>query len=346
MTFQQIKRLATETWKTFSATNGASRGAAIAFYTVTSIAPVLLIVIAVAGLVFGKEAASGALFGQFRSLLGSEGADFLQKAIASASSKSAGIAATVISLVTLLATASGVFLELEDALNSMWGVKPQGGLKGMARSRVASVGLIVALGFLLMVSLVVDTAMKGLSGFINAYLPFGAAILVMITLLISFALVTVLFAAILKYLPAKQLSWRDVIWGAAFTALLFEVGKFLIGLYLAKSSTISSLGAAGALLALLFWVYYTGQIFLFGAAFTRIYAQPAPAEVAGGASNIEAKPSVDPRREIEIGHTRLSGPKRRVPLPTFLGIIVWALVASKFSGSHASSGNDGKRPSR
>jgi membrane protein len=274
MTIRGLAAIGKQTFSIFSENNGPSRGAAIAFYTVTSIAPILLIVIAIAGMVFGREAASGALFAQFRGLLGPESADVLQKALASASSKSAGITATILSVATLLATASGVFLELEDALNSIWGVKPQRGLLTMARSRVASLGLIVALGFLLMTSLVVDAALKGFSVFINAYLPFGAAILVMATLVISLALVTALFAAILKYLPAKQLAWRDVMWGAVVTALLFEVGKFLIGLYLGKSSTVSSLGAAGALLALLFWVYYTAQIFLLGAAFTKTSATP------------------------------------------------------------------------
>jgi len=262
-----------ESFRVFSGQRAASRGAAIAFYAVTSIAPVLLIVIAIAGLALGREAASGALFAQFSALLGSASADVMQRAVASASQKSAGIAASAISIVTLLATASGVFLELEDALNAIWDVQPHGGFLNMARARVTSLGLIVALGFLLMVSLVVDAALKGLSGIIDFYLPFGAMLLMAASFIIAFALIAILFAAIYKFLPAKPVAWRDVVLGGMVTALLFEIGKFLIGLYLGSSSAATSLGAAGALLGLLFWVYYSAQIFLFGAAFTKTYSQ-------------------------------------------------------------------------
>ena len=273
---QRVLSFFKEGFRIFGANQSARRGAAIAFYTVTSIAPVLIIVIAVAGLVFGSEAASGAVFAQFRGLLGSDAASLLQKAItSSASDKSAGTIASIISIAGLILTASGVFLELEDALNAIWDAEPQRGFLNMARARVASLGLVIALGFILMVSLVIDTAIKGFSGVIDAYLPFGAVILGALTFLISFGLITVLCAAIYKFLPAKKLAWRDIFVGAAITGLLFEIGKFLIGLYLGRNSTISSLGAAGALLGLLFWVYYSAQIFLFGAALTRAYSQPA-----------------------------------------------------------------------
>jgi membrane protein len=290
--FQRATALSKESYRIFSNNRAGSRGAAIAFYTVTSIAPILLIVIAVAGLALGRDAASGAVFAQFRSLLGAEGADFVQKAIASASSKSAGIAASTISIVTLLATVSGVFLELEDALNSIWEAKPEGGFLNMARARVASVGLVIALGFLLLVSLVIDAGLKGLSGFIDSFLPFGSVVLIVLSLLVSFVLVSVLFAAIFKFLPAKQIAWREVIWGAAFTGLLFEVGKFLIGLYLGSSATLSSLGAAGALLALLFWVYYSAQILLFGASFTRAFAETSTSKAISPVVVTEKKKAV------------------------------------------------------
>src|SRR5579871_546405 len=176
--FKRVATLAKQTYRAFSANNAVRRGAAIAFYTVTSIGPILLLVIAVAGMAFGREAAQGALFEQFRSLLGSQSADVLQKAIASASSKSAGIFATVVSIVTLLATASGVFSELRDALNALWEAKPSEGLAGMARARLTSIGLVAGLGFLLMASLVVDAALKGFSGLIDSVLPFGSVVLV------------------------------------------------------------------------------------------------------------------------------------------------------------------------
>jgi membrane protein len=271
--FQRAWCVLRESFSIFMAKESFRRGAAIAFYTVTSIAPVLLIVIAVAGLVFGSSAARGALFEEFRGLLGADGADFLQKAIASsAASPTAGVAATVISVIGLILTASGIFSELEDALNAIWEVKLEGGFFDMARARMASLGLVVALGFLLMVSLVVDAGLKAFSGIIDAKLPLGAALLMLVSFALSFALIAVLFAAIYKLLPAKALTWREVMLGAVVSALLFEIGKFLIGLYLGSSSAVSSLGAAGALLGLLFWVYYSAQIFLFGAALTKAYS--------------------------------------------------------------------------
>jgi membrane protein len=253
----------------FTEKKAPSRGAAIAFYTATSIAPVILIVIAVAGLVLGDEAARGAIFAQFESLLGPTGADFLQRAIASASTGSAGLFATVMGLATLILTASGVFLELRDALNDIWDTKPESGLSTMIRARLASLGLVLALGFMLLVSLTIDAALAGFGEVINARLPFGAAILMAINFVISLVLIAAIFAAIFKLLPARPLAWRDVIFGAVVTSFLFQIGKILLGLYLGNKTGDSSLGAAGALIGLLFWVYYSAQIILFGASLTR-----------------------------------------------------------------------------
>ena len=313
--FERVTGLGKESYRLFSDNRAGSRGAAIAFYTVTSIAPILLIVIAVAGLALGREAASGAVFAQFRNLLGAEGADFLQKAIASASGKSASIWASAVSIVTLLAAVSGVFLELEDALNSIWDAKAKSGLLNMARARVASVGLVIALGFLLLVSLVIDTALKGLSGYLDSFLPFGSVVLIILSLVVSFILVTVLFAAIFKFLPAKQIAWRDVVWGAAFTGLLFEVGKFLIGLYLGSSATFSSLGAAGALLALLFWVYYTAQILLFGASFTRAYSGSSTSKAGEAATRTGLSNGPIPRSRA------LANAKPRMPVSALAALL-------------------------
>ena len=263
----------------FSRERAASRGAALAFYTVTSIAPILVIVVAVAGLVFGQDAASGAIYEQFSGLVGSEGADLLQKAIAGASNTSGGVTATIISIVTLVLGASGVFLELEDAINAMWEAKAREGLVGIARARLASLGLVIALGFLLIVSLVLDAGLKALS----SLLSFGAPLMLILSIIVSLAMLTVLFAAIFKFLPATPVAWRDVKFGAIVTAILFESGKFLIGMYLGSTAAVSSLGAAGALLALLFWVYYSSQIFLFGAALTKARAE------AGGRSGVGKK---------------------------------------------------------
>ena len=259
-----------------------SRGAAIAFYTVTSLAPVLLVVIAIAGLVFGQEAAQGAILDQLSGLMGRQAADVLQAALASASTKSSSIVATIVGLVTLLATASGVFGEMQTALNRIWRAEPKSGtLSRLVRARAASLGLVAALGFLLAVSLVASAGLTALGTSINARLPFGEAILSIVNFAVSLALLSVLFAAIYKVLPDRPIEWRDVTVGAVMTALLFTLGKTLIGWYLGSSAVASSYGAAGGLIVLFFWVYYSTQVFLVGAEFTKAYATsrgrgPAP----------------------------------------------------------------------
>lgn len=253
----------------FSQNRAASRGAAIAFYSATSLAPVLLIVLAIAGIVFGQDAARGALFAQFRSLLGAQGAEFLQTSIANAAGHSADIIASIISIVTLIATASGVFLELEDALNAVFSAHAESGVAAMAKARLTSLGLVIALGFLLMVSLVADAALRALSGVIDRYFAFGDVLVLAVSFVVVLLIMTVLFGAIFHFLPSRRPPWHDAIMGGLFTAVLFEIGKFLIGMYLGSQSATSSLGAAGALLGILFWVYYSAQIFLFGAAFTK-----------------------------------------------------------------------------
>ena len=277
--FGRLIALLKHSFNIFTSVKAPSRGGAIAFYTITSIAPVLLIVIAVAGFVFGDEAARGAIFAQFRGLIGAEGAQLLESIIMSASKPATGIFATLIGIATLILTASGVFLELEDTLNEIWQVKREAGLSSMVRARIASLGLVVGLGFLLIVSLVIDTGLHAFGEFINAYLPFGQALVLILNYAVTFVLYAMLFAAIYKLLPAKPLTWRQVIFGAAVTAVLFQIGKILIGLYLGREGAQSSLGAAGAFLALLFWIYYSAQIFLFGAAITKAnFDQHAPKE--------------------------------------------------------------------
>lgn len=250
-----------------------SRGAAIAFYTVTSIAPVLLIVIAIAGLAFGRDAAQNAITSQLSGLMGRQTAEVVQTAVASAANTSSGILATIIGMVTLIVTASGVFGEMQTALNAIWKAKPEGtAVSRLIRARVASLGLVAALGFLLMVSLVVSVGLTAFGNYLDSILPFGKLILTVLNATISIALISFLFAAIYKVLPDRTLEWRDVAIGAVVTALLFTVGKSLISWYIGSSAVASSFGAAGALLALLLWVYYSAQIFLLGAEFTKIYA--------------------------------------------------------------------------
>jgi membrane protein len=251
-----------------------SRGAAIAFYAVTSIAPVLLIVIAIAGLAFGQDAAENAIKGQLSALMGEQTADVVQTAVANASGKSSGILATLIGIATLIATASGVFGEMQSALNAIWKVQPSGTtLSRLVRARAASLGLVAALGFLLMVSLVVSAGLTAFGNYLNSLFPFGSLVLSILNVAVSLLLISLLFAAIYKVLPDRHLQWRDVIFGAVVTAVLFTIGKALIGWYIGSSAVASSYGAAGALIVLLLWVYYSAQSFLPGAEFTKVFTE-------------------------------------------------------------------------
>jgi membrane protein len=250
-----------------------TRGAAIAFYTVTSLGPVLFIVVAIAGLVFGEDAAKGAIAAQLDGLMGQQSAALLQTAIENAAQKVSGLAATVIGIAALVITASGVFSEMQQTLNIIWRAEKRGTtVSRLIRARAASLGLVATLGFLLLVSLVISTVVSALSAYINAYLPFGHLILQALTFLISFGLTSLLFGAIYKVLPDRDIEWRDVMVGAIVTALLFTIGKSLISLYIGSSTVASSYGAAGSLIVVLLWIYYSAQIFLMGAEFTKVYA--------------------------------------------------------------------------
>jgi membrane protein len=270
----EIGNLLKDTVRSFIEDDALSRGAAIAFYTVTSLAPVLLIVIAIAGLAFGRDAAQNAIVAQLSGLMGPQAADVLQSAVASASGRSSGIIGTILGMVTLVITASGVFGEMQSTLNAIWKAKPAGltTVSRVIRARAASLGLVAALGFLLMVSLVVSTALTAFSNHLNSVLPLGALLLPAVHSFVSLFLISVLFAAIYKILPDRRLEWRDVVVGGVVTSVLFNIGKSLIGWYLGSSAVASSYGAAGALIVLLLWVYYSIQIFLLGAEFTKTYA--------------------------------------------------------------------------
>jgi len=269
----QLARLVRDAAYAFIEDEALTRGAAIAFYTVTSIGPVLFIVVAIGGLAFGEEAARGAVTAQLTGLVGKESADLVQAALQGASRAPQSILASVVGAVTLLVTASGVFAEMQGALNALWRAPPRATtVSGLVRARIVSLGLVAALGFLLLVSLVVSAVLAGLGDWINARLPWGTLVLGAVNVLVSYVLVTLLFAAIYKVLPDIRLAWRDVVVGAVLTALLFNAGKFLIALYLARSAAASSYGAAGAVILLLLWIYWSAQIFLFGAELTKVYA--------------------------------------------------------------------------
>ncbi|MEC5212661.1 membrane protein [Polaromonas sp. CG_9.5] len=252
-----------------------SMGAAISYYTVFSIAPLLIIVIAVAGFVWGREAVQGQLVGQLTDMIGKEGATGIQALIESANQPTQGLVATVISTLVLIVGATTVFAELQSALDRIWQV-PQapkaGGIWATLRTRLLSLGFILGLGFLMLVSLVSSAGIAALGGWAKGLLPGWAVLLYVINLVVSVGFTTVLFAMIFKLMPQAQVSWRDVWVGAGVTAVLFEIGKTLISLYIGKSSVTSSFAAAGSLVVLLIWVYYSAQIFLLGAEFTWAYA--------------------------------------------------------------------------
>jgi membrane protein len=262
-----------ETVLSFIDDEALSRGAAIAFYTVTSIAPVLLIVVAIAGLVFGHDAAQNAIITQLSGLMGQQTAEVIQAAIASAAGKSSGILATIIGVATLVATASGVFGEMQSSLNAIWKAKSVATtVSRLIRARATSLGLVAALGFLLIVSLAVSAGLTAFGNYLDSIIPIGKLIFPILNFFVSLALLAALFAAIYKVLPDRRLEWRDVIIGAIVTSVLFTIGKSLIGWYLGSSAVASSYGAAGGLIVLLLWVYYSVQIFLLGAEFTKIFA--------------------------------------------------------------------------
>jgi membrane protein len=265
--------LVKESASSFIADDALSRGASIAFYVVTSIVPVLVIVISIAGAVFGQDAARGAIAAQLSSVMGTQGAELLQSTIHGASHKSAGIVASVLGILTLLMTSSGVFGEMQSALNAIWREPPKGGtIVRFIRGRLASLSLVAALGVLLMLSLTAGAVLAVPDAYIDAHFPFGKFVLAAVNLGVAFVLEALLFAAIYKTLPDTDLRWHDVFVGAVTTAFLFGVGKLLIGLYIQSSEIASTYGAAGGLVALLLWIYYSAQIFLFGAEFTKAYA--------------------------------------------------------------------------
>ncbi len=251
-----------------------SRGAAIAFYTVTSMAPVLVIVVAIAGAAFGEDAARGAVASQLSGLMGHDSAELLQAAITHTSEQKSGAFATLLGLGTLFITASGMFGELQATLNAIWKASPKGTtMTRLIRARAVSLGLVAALGFLLLVSLVISAGLAALGDYLSSRMPFNVTLLHWLDFAISFGLMALLFAAIYKVLPDTDIEWRDVIVGAIVTALLFNIGKVAIGFYLGKSATASAYGAAGSLLIVLLWTYYSVQIFLLGAEFTKVFAR-------------------------------------------------------------------------
>ena len=252
-----------------------SMGAALSYYTLFSIAPLLLIVISIAGLVFGEEAARGEIFGQLNNFMGSEAAAAVQGLLESVNKPTEGKIGTLIGVILVLIGATTVFGELQDAMDRIWRAPARhqsNGLWSLLRARLLSFGMILSIGFLLMVSLVMEAMLSAFSRWWSPFFAGWDTVAHAINLLASFSLTMLAFAMIYKIMPRVKIDWRDVWIGAGVTALLFTVGKFLIGLYIGKSGVVSGFGAAGSIVIVLIWVYYSAQIFLIGAEFTWVYA--------------------------------------------------------------------------
>lgn len=265
--------------------------AALAFYTLLSLAPLLLIAIAVAGAVYGRETAVGALIDQLRGLVGDAGATVAKTAVEHADQPRQGGLAAVIGIATLLYGASGVFGELQDALNTVWGVKPKPG-RGIwvtLRDRFLSFGMVLVIGFLLLVSLVVSTALAAFGGYLGALVPNLPAFMQAVNFVFDFLVVTALFALIFKFLPDAKIAWQDVWFGAVVTTAFFTVGKYLIGFYLGRGGVTTPFGAAGSLVAFLVWTYYSGLILFFGAELTKVAAEHAGRKIRPSANAEPAK---------------------------------------------------------
>jgi membrane protein len=268
-------------------------GAALSYYTIFSLAPLLVISIAIAGFVFGKEAVQGQLMGQIEGLVGSESARAVQTIIQSAHKPVGGTIATIFSVVVLLIGASGVFIEMRDALNEIWKVDTtsKSGVRNLIKTRFLSFGMVLGIGFLLLVSLLLSAALSAAANYISSFVSVPPAVLHVVDFGFSFFSIAALMALIFKLLPDVRIRWSDVWVGALLTSLLFTVGKFLIGFYIGKSVRMSAYGATGAVVIILAWVYYSAQILYFGAEFTHVYSKER-----GSQSSIKPKPGLSTAR--------------------------------------------------
>jgi membrane protein len=267
-------------------------GAALAYYTLFSLAPILIVAIAIAGLAFGEEAVRGEVVGQIQGLVGQAGAQAVQAMLEGAAKPSSSIPATIIGIVTFFLAATGAFLELQTDLDAIWRVKPKQGvswIKALVQQRLISFGLVLGFAFLLLTSLLVSAALAAVYTYMGHAFPGVAVLWEALNVVVSLAVITALFAMIYKVLPDVKLAWRDVWMGGLVTAGLFTLGKSLIGIYIGTSAFASSYGAAGSVLVVLIWVYYSSQVILLGAEFTREYVKrfgkkPPPEDFATGAS--------------------------------------------------------------
>jgi membrane protein len=273
-------------------------GAALSYYTVFAIPPLLIIVLFIVSLVFDPNKVRQELFSEVGGLIGPKSAQAIESAMASQYQNNRGLIASAIAVVTLLITATGLFIELQDALNTIWRVEAKSGqgMMGFIKTRLLSFAMVVGIGFLLLVSLVVSTALSALSKYISMLVPGMDILWMVVNDAVSFLVITVLFAMIFKVLPDVKIRWRSVWLGAAVTSALFTGGKFLLGLYLGKNSTVSAYGAAGSVILILLWVYYSAQILFYGAEVSKVYAlkfgtRPKPASHAQWSARADELPA-------------------------------------------------------
>lgn len=326
MSIKQAISLGKETYKRWDEHQATRLGASVAFYSILSFAPLLVLITAVIAIVFGHANAQGALVNEARQWIGDRGADTVEGLLKDAQKPASGIFASVVAFITLLIGASSVFTELQDALNIMWDAPGQNvsGFMAMIKQRLFSFGMILSIGFLLLISLLVSAGLEFAGKEFGRILPMPDVVLESINFVVSFAVVTILFGLMFKYVPNVRVRWRNVLVGAIGTALLFTVGKFLLGLYLAKASVGSTYGAAGSLVAVVVWIYYSAQIFFFGAEFTRVYAdyqtgKLAPATANAGAAaqdSTSAKPAVPPSPKEQPAPVAAQQEPVFIPAPT------------------------------
>jgi membrane protein len=290
MSFWDLLKQTVAKW---SEINAPRLGASLAYYTLLSIAPLLVVCIGIAGLMFGPKAAQDQIAYQIQNVVGSKGSEAIQSLLQNADKPAQGIIATAVGFITLLFGASGVFGELRDSLNAVWGAKSSSGagIFGMIKYRFFSFAMVLGIGFLLLVSLVLSAVIAAAGKFFQSHLPVPEIVLHLGSTVVTFLMVTVLFMLLYKVVPDVYIEWRDVVIGAAVTSLLFSIGKFLIGLYLGKASVGSAYGAAGSIIVFMVWVYYSAQIFFLGAEFTHVYAERRGSRARGRAGD-QSPPSL------------------------------------------------------
>ena len=303
--FKLIKnfpQLVKQTYQEWKEDQGSRLAAALTYYTVFSLAPMLIIAIAVAGLIWQRDAVQNQVLNQIQGLVGEQGRIFVSGLLDSAAKPAQGITATILGIITLIYGALGVFNELHNSLNTIWDVPQKkvtgiwGSIKEVIMNRFLSFTMILGIGFMMLVSLVVSTGITALGNWIGTILPFRELILQIINLIVSIGFITVLFALIFKVLPDAEIAWRDVWVGAFITAVLFSIGKTLIGLYLGSSAVATTFGAAGSLVLLLLWIYYSAQILFFGAEFTQVYANTLGSRIIpeGEGTQVQPPPGTKP----------------------------------------------------